>query len=336
MMTISTKPVQQWNTLLTSLQDDLKPAKGKYNSPRFKRFCRGHLGSPSQVDAFNEQLQSVFNRSNGKGKKVLDAGCGCGLYSIFFGLHGAKEVTGVDLDPEFSDVFKKLLLEIPSFKNITLKCGDIFDLDEEDGTFDVGICINAISHIREPYSFLCEVKRLLREGGTFYILDGNNKLSLYVQIHNKITWWRLRGWLKEQREYVIRSHFPSLDNVTVSKLVGKTEGMRLDEILSAVQEFLTTGEITVRPAFSRCKPTEKGNFEFEHNPLQLKKQLVQDFGFEARLIRPFFPRAPIYPQDRPPSILRWVAWYAWRCLSCLYPLSLIILPRFEIVATCHK
>lgn len=330
-------PEQHWNALLTLLRDDVKLLKGAYTSiPQVRRFCIGHLWTHSQIYAFNKELQTRFNRSGARGKKVLDIGCGFGLYPIFYGLFGANQVVGVDLDVSLIDVFKKLLSEIPSVNNVAARCGDALKLDEEDNAFDVVVCLNSISHIRDTSLFIAEMKRVLRDRGIFYISDENNKLFPLNNIRNRIHWWRQREMRRKQRESVIRGAYPSLDDETLSKLVGKTAGMRRDEIIRAVQEFVDTGEITLKPAFSRGNPILEDNIEFEHSPLGLKRRLVRDFGFEVRLVRPFISRTPTFPQEKPPSIIQRGVRFVWYVLSYLYPLSLILAPRFEMVAICHK
>ncbi len=328
---------QQWNSLLTLLRDDVKLSGGKYTSiGQVRRFCVGHLGSQSQIDAFNEELESRFSRCSAEGKKVLDTGCGFGSYAIYFGLFGANQVVGVDLNSELIDLFKKILSEMPFINNVAARCGDALNLDEEDSTFDVVVCWNSISHIRDSNLYIREMKRVLKDGGIFYISDDNNSLSLVRTIYNKIRWRRQREARRKHRESVIRTAAPSIDDETLSKVVDRTTGMRRDEILRAVQEFLTTGEITLKRAYSRGNPLLEDNIEFEHNPLRLKRHLERDFGFEARLVRPIMARVPTFPQEKPPTIFQRVVRFIWRALACLHPLSLILVPHFEIIATCRK
>ena len=296
----------------------------------------GHFWSQPQIDAFNEELQTRFSRSNSQGKKVLDIGCGFGLYSIFFGLSGASHITGVDLDSGLIGVFNKLLADMPSISNVIAKCGDALKLDVQDSAFDVVLCLNSISHFRDTRTFILEMRRVLKAGGVLYISDDNNSLSLVRTLYNNIRWWRQREMRKRQRESVIRDAYPSLDNVTLAKLVSKTTGMRRDEILRAVQEFLTTGKVTLKPAYKRGNPILEDVIEIEHNPLRLRKYLETEFGFKARLIRHFVSRYPTFPQERPPTSFQRVVRLVWRALSYTYPFSLILVPHFEMIAICRK
>jgi SAM-dependent methyltransferase len=56
---------------------------------------------------------------------------------------------------------------------LTFEVGDLFDLDYEDGTFDVVHAHQVLQHLGDPVAALVEMKRVCRPGGLVAARDGD-------------------------------------------------------------------------------------------------------------------------------------------------------------------
>ena len=79
---------------------------------------------------------SLFTLCEIENKRVLDIGCGSGLYSLTFLRLGAKEVCGQDLSENAIETISKKAKDL-NFNNFIGKVGDCADLQFEDNTFDL-------------------------------------------------------------------------------------------------------------------------------------------------------------------------------------------------------
>lgn len=110
-----------------------------------------------------------------KDKKVLDIGCfiGYGDTRIF---SQAKEIIAIDNDDKALEFARRSRL-IP---NVKFEKVDARGLPFSNETFDIVIAFQLIEHIppNEVSSFLCEVRRVLKEKGLLFILTPNRKFRL--------------------------------------------------------------------------------------------------------------------------------------------------------------
>jgi len=101
-----------------------------------------------------------------QGKRVLDAGCGGGFYSIWLGEKGAR-VLGVDTS--------EVMLEIARGKALAKKLdcefrrGDVSDLDLDESTFDLVLSTLVLMNVKELDRAVGELFRVTRKGGHIII-----------------------------------------------------------------------------------------------------------------------------------------------------------------------
>lgn len=101
-----------------------------------------------------------------RGKKVLDAGCGGGFYSLWLSEKGAK-VLGIDGSEEMIKIAK----EKASRKMLDTKflIGDVTDLRIEDGVFDLVLSTLVLMDLKELDKAVSELVRVTRNGGDIVI-----------------------------------------------------------------------------------------------------------------------------------------------------------------------
>jgi len=114
-----------------------------------------------------------------KGKKLLDAGCGMGIYSGYFKEKEAI-VTGVDKSPELIEIAKK------SYKGIKFFVCSLKDL-HFNKEFDIVFCCNVLMHITDYNEWkqsLVNLKRAVKPGGKLIIINNfSNKISSLHQVN---------------------------------------------------------------------------------------------------------------------------------------------------------
>lgn len=108
--------------------------------------------------------------------RILDAGCGDALplYIIASQDHSRKiNFYGIDaseLDITFAEDLRPLL----DFDNISFEVGNIEKLPFQDSYFDIVICSEVVEHMKYPENCLMEIKRVLKDDGTFIISTPNS------------------------------------------------------------------------------------------------------------------------------------------------------------------
>jgi len=136
--------------------------------------------------------QAILTLGDIEGKKVLDVGCGWGLYAIVFARLGAV-VYGQDLNEDSIARGKKLMSAIGV--NVTFKLGDARSLLFDDNSIDVVFSGDFFEHISNEDKVLVirEVYRVLKPGGLFTIKTPNLtylKISLLFKKVKAITCWK--------------------------------------------------------------------------------------------------------------------------------------------------
>src|SRR3954468_12654693 len=112
--------------------------------------------------AWMENLGIVF----APGTRVLDLGCGHGIFGGELSKRGCKVV--------FADEGNYLMPELTNapFHKINLDTEDVSKL----GIYDVVVCSNVLEHLSKPLQFLASVSATLRSQGHLY-LSWTNWLS---------------------------------------------------------------------------------------------------------------------------------------------------------------
>jgi 2-polyprenyl-6-hydroxyphenyl methylase/3-demethylubiquinone-9 3-methyltransferase len=134
-------------------------------------------------------------------RRLLDAGCGTGLFSQAAALRGAR-VTSLDVGPQ-------LLAEVAKKCESDRVVGDTTALPFDDGSFELIISTEVIEHTVDPRVAARELARVLAPGGTLLITTPNRvwhfsirlanamRLRPYRGLENWVTWRQLHDWVTE-------------------------------------------------------------------------------------------------------------------------------------------
>ncbi|MCZ6682984.1 MAG: methyltransferase domain-containing protein [Planctomycetota bacterium] len=141
------------------------------------------------------------------GRKLLDAGCGTGWFTLRAHERGA-DVTALDIGP-------KLLEQVRRKCKAKTVCGDVLDLEFGDDSFDVVVSSECIEHTRRPQDAVRELIRVCRPGGLIAITSNNHiwywlcaladkfDARPYKGIENWPRWSELRDWVERENVRIL-------------------------------------------------------------------------------------------------------------------------------------
>jgi ubiquinone/menaquinone biosynthesis C-methylase UbiE len=126
------------------------------------------LGKPSLIfgPGQKKRLSLIKKYVDLKGKRILDVGCGIGVWSRAFSKEGA-EVFGIDIDEGNIEEAKKLV------KEINFCVGRAEKLPYEGNFFDVVFLHEVIEHVEDDEEVLREAIRVLKPGGKVIVFAPN-------------------------------------------------------------------------------------------------------------------------------------------------------------------
>ena len=160
---------EKWNKLASSHDREREVACHAYldliagqRTKNVELALKSNLGSPMLIEV--PYILKLIG--DVRGKKVLDAGCGGGFYSLWLSEKGA-EVLGIDGSKEMIKIAK----EKASKKTLRTKflVGDITDLRIEDGVFDLVLSTLVLMDVKELDKAISELVRVTRNGGDIVI-----------------------------------------------------------------------------------------------------------------------------------------------------------------------
>ena len=121
------------------------------------------LGMPYYAQHIGSRL--IFHElGEVKGQKVLDAGCGDGVFAIELAKKGAI-VCGVDVSEAALDRAQRRVRELKLDQRVSLFNASATQLPFTAGHFDKCICYSVLEHISDNVGALEEMNRVLKVGG---------------------------------------------------------------------------------------------------------------------------------------------------------------------------
>ena len=143
---------------------------------------------------YQEQMDQLEKlKIDWKEKKVLDAGCGIGLFSKYFEDAGA-EVVGVDFSENMINVAKKLC------QSAMFVSGDLTKLPFNDESFDVIYSSSVLIHIVDDNEWkkaISELKRCIKMGGVLIFIQ---EFRNFYPKNNEIDYCRLRSEIQYEKK----------------------------------------------------------------------------------------------------------------------------------------
>ena len=111
------------------------------------------------------------------GLKILDVGCGAGLFAEPLARLGA-DVLGIDPAPASIAVARRHAEETGA--KLAYRAATVEDLAAEEARFDVVAAMEVVEHVAEPQRFVAEAASLLRPGGLFLASTLNRTLKSFA------------------------------------------------------------------------------------------------------------------------------------------------------------
>lgn len=118
-----------------------------------------HAGKATRIGIYQKRLADRLQQAigQGKGKRVLDIGCGQGAFLEMMRSRGF-EVCGVELGAESSRIAREE-------RGLNVITGDLSRLEVENESFDAALMSHLIEHVDDPVALLERVRDLLKPGG---------------------------------------------------------------------------------------------------------------------------------------------------------------------------
>ncbi|GFZ93367.1 methyltransferase type 11 [Paenibacillus marchantiophytorum] len=147
-------------------------------------------------DYANEIATLVSKRAN-----ILEVAPGPGYLSIELAKKGFN-VTGVEISADFVKIEKNNANE--ANVSVDFKEGNASNLPSEDNFFDFIVCSAAFKNFKDPSKALCEMYRVLKEGGTSLIIDMNHEATS-EDINNEIRQTGMKGFDKHFVKFAFKT-----------------------------------------------------------------------------------------------------------------------------------
>lgn len=117
-----------------------------------------------KLDPFQKRLIDSIEIKN---KRVLDLGCGQGIWSYYMGKKNPDKVTGLDIAPDSIETAKRNFQNLNTEYPVEFELYDGLTIPFKDNSFDVIFSIGVIHHAADDSKVTEEAHRILAPGGLF-------------------------------------------------------------------------------------------------------------------------------------------------------------------------
>ena len=131
----------------------------------YKKGEEKHFTNLSTMGTITEETNEILKELNWKSKKILDVGCGTGLFSYEAAKKGAN-VLGIDFSKDAIEIAKN------KFEHLNLEYQSI-DVKKIKDKYDVIVSIGTLEHMDNPLQILKLFKKCLKPKGKIIITSPN-------------------------------------------------------------------------------------------------------------------------------------------------------------------
>lgn len=131
-----------------------------------------------------EMLGKIKDKTSLKGLKILDAGCGAGIFAEALAKLGA-DVVGLDPVDALIESGKNHMKSQKSIENnLKYVCETIEEHAVKNlNTYDVIVCSEVIEHVETKRSFIEACCKVLKPGGDFFLTTPNKTFASYFFVY---------------------------------------------------------------------------------------------------------------------------------------------------------
>ena len=135
------------------------------------------------------------------GKRLLDVGCGPGhVAGLIARRYPDIELIGVDLSDR---MIARANQDFGGSPNLTFRQGDALSLPFQSESFDLALSLASIKHWPDQAKGLSEIFRVLKPGGSFFIMEADRSCSRGA-VRNFVRHWR---WVLPPARFLITEYF---------------------------------------------------------------------------------------------------------------------------------
>ena len=121
---------------------------------------------------FSMRKKYVLDMANIKNARVLDIGCGPGVFTKEL-LKNGCEVWGIDVSEAMIGLAQKRAKEEGYYKNFHFSVGDIENLNFPDKNFDFVFCVGVLEYLKDDSAAIRQMNRVLKDNGRIIITVPN-------------------------------------------------------------------------------------------------------------------------------------------------------------------
>lgn len=149
----------------------------KYNSSQFRQY----------IDRYKYRIK--INKLDIKGKKIIDLGCGNGMFCFALFEMGAKEVCGLDYGASSIKFARSYLRNKYKTKQIKFINKSVYKTGLKKNYFDLVIQNGVFHHLKNEHKALNEVSRILKKDGKlwYYTAGKNDMANTLLDLANAVT-----------------------------------------------------------------------------------------------------------------------------------------------------
>ena len=115
-------------------------------------------------------------------RSILDVGCGTGNALILMArMNEDARYFGIDLSGKMIEAAREKTKDNPAFE---FRTADSANIPYGEENFDLVISSNSFHHYPDPLRVLSEIKRVLRQRGTFFLVDACKDLFLPIRLQD--------------------------------------------------------------------------------------------------------------------------------------------------------